>query len=170
MTKGWTNLRGDQRQVIALLDCGAHVNLISQKFVTQWDLEPCDAVLPQPEALSGQSMYCYGAYKLDYWLVDSWGHGRKCSTLFYAVDQKGPDIVLGMPGLCQLHILLDPEAAQWRFKVNAGNLQVEKPAKFTRSLEREPNVFAIVCAAAAGGNPAIANTGDELALEYEQDA
>lgn len=140
-------------QLVALLDSGAHVNLISQKFVVQWDLEPCSAVLPQPEALSGQSMYCYGAYQLDYWLVDSWGQGKKCSTLFYAVDQKGPDVVLGMPGLSQLQILLDPEAEQWRFKVNTSNLQVEAPAKFTHNIEQEPNVFAIVCAAVARGEP-----------------
>ena len=96
-------------------------------------------------------MYCYGAYQLDYWIVDSWGQGRKCSTLFYAVDQEGPDIVLGMPALSQLQILLDPAAAQWRFKVDTGKLQVDEPAQFTQAIEREPNVFAIVCAAVARG-------------------
>ena len=94
-------------------------------------------------------MYCYGAYFLDYWLVDSWGQGRECRTLFYAVDHKGPDVVLGMPGLSQLHVLLDLEAAQWRFKVNAGKFQVDKPNQFIQNIDQEPNVFAIVCAAAA---------------------
>ena len=133
-----------------MLDSGAHVNLISPRYAAQWDLEPVDdAQLPLPESLSGQNMYCYGAYELDYWLVDSWGHGRQCRTLFYSVDHKGPDVVLGMPGLSQLKIMIDPEAEQWRFKVNTGNLQLDAPAKFTKDIDREPNVFAIMCCAAA---------------------
>ena len=115
--------------------------------MVQWDLKSCDAVLPQAESLSGKDMYVYGAYQLTYWLVDSWGHGRECKTLFYAVDQKGPDIVLGMPGL--QGILLDPQAEQWRFKVNSNNFQVDEPKEFARNIEQEPNVFAIMCAAVA---------------------
>ncbi len=132
-----------------MLDTGAHINLIAQSFVVQWDLQPCAADLPLPKALGGQNMYCYGAYNLDYWLVDSWGQGRECNTLFYAIDCDGPDIVLGMPGLRQLSILLDPEAEQWRFKVNAKRLQIDTAPEFVRGIEAEPNVFAIVCAATA---------------------
>ena len=82
-------------------------------------------------------------------MVDSWGHGRQCRTLFYSVDHKGPNVVLGMPGLKQLQILIDPSTEQWRFKVNASNLQLNAPAKFTKDIDREPNVFAIMCCAAA---------------------
>ena len=78
-------------------------------------------------------MDCYGAYQLDYWLVDSWGQGRQCRTLFYTVDHKGPDVVLGVPGLSQLQILLDPAAGQRRFKVNASKLQLNEPASIPLS-------------------------------------
>ena len=80
------------------------------------------------ESLNGQSMYCYSAYQLDYWLVNSWGQSRQCSTLLYSVDHKGPDVILGMPGLSQLQILLDPAAGQWRFDVNASKLRLDEPA------------------------------------------
>lgn len=59
--------------------------------------------------------------------------------------------MLGIPALSQLQILLDPATAQWRFKVDAGKLQVDESAQFTQAIEREPNVFAIVCAAIARG-------------------
>lgn len=138
---------------MALLDTGSYLNLISQKFVVQWDLESCAAVLPQAKALSGKDMFIYGAYQLVYWLVDSWGHGRECSTLFYAVDQSGPDIVLGMPGLRQQGVLLDPSLERWRFKVNTSKLQVDDPEQFAKNIDREPHVFAIVCAGVAQGKP-----------------
>lgn len=93
-----------------MLDTGSWLNLISQKFVVQWDLQPCAADLPLPEALNGSGMYVYGAYQFEFTLVDSWGHGKKCNTLFYAIDQKGPDIVIGMPGLKKMKVLIDPEA------------------------------------------------------------
>ena len=133
-------------QLLAMLDCGAPINLISQKFVVQNDLEPVAAVLPTPESITGQGMYCYGAYQLDYWLVDSWGQGKQCTSLFYAVDQVGPDIILGMSGLSQLKILLDPESEQWRFKVNSNNLHIEGPTEFAQNLEQEKTVYAVVCA------------------------
>ena len=157
-------MQGEERLFRALLDCGAEVNLISQRFVVQYDLQPVDAVLPTTRTIGGHSMYCYGAYKLDYWLVDSWGHGRECRTLFYAVDQQGPDLVLGMPALSQLHILVDPQAEQWRFKVDAGNLQIDKAEEFTQAIEKEPNVFAIVCAATVRGEQ-----GDSPSLELPRE-
>lgn len=96
-------------------------------------------------------MYVYGAYQFEFTLVDSWGHGKKCNTLFYAIDQKGPDIVIGMPGLKNMKVLIDPEAEQWRFKVDTGRLQVEEPIPFGHNLQKEPNVYAIMCAAVAPG-------------------
>lgn len=114
-------------------------------------MKPYNANLPLSESLNDKSIYCYGAYELDYWLIDNWGQGRQSKTLFYTIDQKGSDIVLGIPGLRQLKIFFDPEAEQWRFKVNVGNLRVEEPNTFIKNIETEPNVFAIMCAAISRG-------------------
>ena len=82
-------------------------------------------------------------------MVDSWGHSRQYCTLFYFVDHTGPDVVLGMPGLKQLQILIDPSTEQWHFKVNASNLQLDAPTKFTKDIDWKSNVFVIMCCAAA---------------------
>ena len=59
--------------------------------------------------------------------------------------------MLNIPALSQLQILLDSAAAQWRFKVDTGKLQIDESAQFTQAIEREPNIFAIICAAVARG-------------------
>ena len=119
-----------------MIDSGAQINLIAQKFVTEWELQPSRAVLPQAQFLSGQGIYCYGAYQLDYWLVDSWGQGRKHSTLFYAIDQEGVNLILGRPALQSLRIIIDAEAAEWRYKLNASKLQVERPTEFAKIIDQ----------------------------------
>ena len=133
----------------ALLDSGAQVNLVAQEFVIQWELEPASAQLPTPQWLDGNRVYCYGAYEPTYWLVDSWGQGKECTTLFYAVDQGGPDLILGMPALAHLQILLDAEASQWRFKVKPNRLEINPPEAFAEAVEGEQNVYAVVCVAKA---------------------
>ena len=153
LSKGWVRFGNAVKQFVALLDCGAQLNLISQKLVTQWDLEPVAAHLPTPGAINGTDMYCYGAYQLKYWLVDSWGQGKECCTLFYAVDLQGQEAILGMPGLSQLRVVIDPEARQWRFKVNPARLEVDAPAEFAQGIGDKSQVYALICAAVAREDP-----------------
>ena len=133
----------------ALLDPGAKINLINQAFVKQWELPALSAALPLPGFLDGKAQYCYGAHELTYNLVDSWGRHRKVTTLFYAVDFKGPDVIFGMPMLADNAIVIDPAEAKWRFKVNSKKLAIEEPKDFAKSLKGEQAVFALVCAGVA---------------------
>ena len=53
-----------------LIDPGAKINLVAQRFVVQYDLQPERAALPTPVWPSGQGVYCYGAYQLSYKATD----------------------------------------------------------------------------------------------------
>ena len=146
MVKGWTRLHNDERQVIDLLDSRAKINLINQTYVVQWDLKSTRVALPTPGFLDGTSRYCYGAYELNYHLIDSWGQHRECTTLFYVVEYAGPDVVLGMPMIAAEGILIDPEEGSWRFKVAGDKLEIVSPKEFAEDLANYSTVYAIVCA------------------------
>ena len=146
MTKGWIDHLGSEQLLTALVDPGAKINLIQQKFALQWDLRPVSAALPRPGFLDGEARYCYNAYDLEYHLVDSWGQHRKCTTLFYAVDYVGPDVILGMPMLSQEGITVDPQAGSWRYKIRTNKFEISGPEAFEEVLEGQPQVFALVCA------------------------
>ena len=158
---------GDQRLISGLLDPGAKINLINQAFVTQWDLPalPAEsAVLPTPGFLDGGAQYCYGAHELTYDLVDSWGQHRKVTTMFYAVDFVGPDVIFGMPMLHDEAILVDPAEASWRFKINSKRLALEDPKEFAKSLVGQHAVYALICAGV--GEPA---QKDSMVLEVPKE-
>ena len=131
-----------------LIDPGAKINLVAQRFVVQYDLQPERAALPTPVWPSGQGVYCYGAYQLSYKATDDWGQEKECSSLFYAVDQEGSDLIIGMPALHKSGVLIDTLARQWRYQVNAEQLQIDEPAQFAQVLQQEQEVFAVVCACA----------------------
>ena len=135
-----------------MLDLGAKINLVKQSFVTQWELPALHAALPRPGFLDGKAQYCYGAHELTYHLVDSWGHHRQVTTLFYAVDFEGPDVIFGMPMLADESIVVDPAEGTWRFKINAKKLVIEEPKEFAKSLSSQQAVFALICAGV--GDPA----------------
>ena len=147
MATGWASLLGDIRLLSGLVDPGAKINLINQAYVTQWEIPSVSAALPLPGFLDGESRYCYGAHELTYDLVDSWGQRRQCTTLFYAVNYSGPDVIFGMPMLADQAILVDPQTASWRFQIRTSKLSLEAPKQFARNLESQKEVYALICAA-----------------------
>ena len=149
IVKGWTHLLGGQQLLNGLVDPGAKLNIVNQSYVAQYELQPVPAILPLPGFLDGQGRYCYGAYELTYNIIDSWGQFRQCTTLFYAVEFVGPDVIFGMPMLAKQGITVDPQTASWRFKVNPSNLEVEDPKQFAKSLVGKKQVFALICAGVA---------------------
>ena len=131
-----------------LVDPGATISLVSQRFVVQYDLQPERAVLPTPVWPSGQGAFCYGAFQLSYVAPDDWGQEKECSSLFYAVDQEGPDLIIGMPALHKSGIIVDSLARQWRYQINPRLMQLDGPTEFGKALQQEQKVFAVVCAGA----------------------
>ena len=49
-------------QAEALLDTGAEVNVISQHFIIEHQLQRIEGDLPQPQFVNGQRAYCYRVY------------------------------------------------------------------------------------------------------------
>ena len=131
-----------------MLDTFAEVNLISQSYVKQNDLQACTGDLPKPQSINGQPVYCYGAYSLQYRLVDSWGQLRACNSVFYAIEKPGSPIVLGMPALKEACIQMDLGAREWRFPVEVASLSMSKPLEFMDHLAGEPTVYTVVIAGA----------------------
>ena len=142
-------LQGGRQPFKGLVDPGATISLVSQRFVVQYDLQPERAVLPTPVWPSGQGAFCYGAFQLSYVATDDWGQEKECSSLFYAVDQEGPDVIIGMPALHKAGIVVDTRARQWRYQINPRLMQLDGPTEFGKVLQQEQKVFAVVCAGAA---------------------
>ena len=140
------------------LDSGAEVNVISQRFAVEEGMKPIkDAKLPRPTWMDGNSVYCYGAYRVKMNLRDSWGHSKEFETIFYAINKEGPPLLLGMPGLAQEGIIIDLAARTWRFKIEGHTLELVKAHKFAKSLLKQSEVYALMVAdnSSALPNPVI---------------
>ena len=99
-----------------LLDDAADVNVISQAFVLQHNLERIEeAELPDVNSFEGQRGFCYGAYAPSIRLADSKGVERETSGTFYAFDNgaRGPSVILGRPWRAQQAIVVDSFADRW---------------------------------------------------------
>ena len=127
-------------------DTGAEINVISYRFVTDNELSPiASAPTPQPEWMDGQAVRCYGAYGAKVKLTDSWGRTKVVETTFYALDKKGPEIVLGSPALTKEQVHIDMGARSWRYGVEPKNIEILNATKFTDAVEQETVVFALLC-------------------------
>ena len=71
LVKGWTQFLDDKRQIIGLVDLEAKLNLINYDYVVQWKLQSTFAILLTLDFLNNDDRYCYDAYELTYYLIDS---------------------------------------------------------------------------------------------------
>ena len=128
-------------------DNGAEVNVISQRFAVEHNLQSIDVPLPSPRWMDGRSTYCYGAYIVSYLLRDSWAHEKRCEHTFYAIDKEGPPLVLGLPALTQEGIKMDMANRTWRFGVDKHAHELLNPEQFAASLEGHKAVYALLISA-----------------------
>lgn len=136
------------------MDDGAEVNVISQRFALEHNLDKIEAPLPTPKWMDGNSTYCYGAYHVTYELQDSWGYNKRCEHIFYAIAKDdGPPLVLGMPGLTDERIKIDVAARTWRFGADSASMDLLPPQEFADALEGESAVYALVVAGVIGTAP-----------------
>ncbi len=75
----------------------------------QWELQSTFAILSTSSFLDDDDCYCYDAYELIYYLIDSWDQHRECTTLFYLVKYTSPNFILDMLMLVKQGILIDLE-------------------------------------------------------------
>ena len=127
-----------------LLDGAAEINVINQGFVVASDLRPIESELPAPQFMDGKEVYCYGAYEVVMALEDTWERQRTFTSVFYAIDKQGPDLVLGLPGLKQLGIVIDYGAKRWRYGFQSDMFELCKPKQFAKTLDSGAPLYAIV--------------------------
>ena len=126
-------------------DIGAEVNVIDQSFALANDLEPIEALLPSPQWLDGNTIYCYTAFLVSYELQDSWGYTKECRHVFYAISKDdNPPIVLGMPAMTDKQIKIDVAERTWRFGVVAKAFEVLPPQEFADTIAKESLVYALL--------------------------
>jgi hypothetical protein len=143
---GAVDTRDGQVEATFLLDDAADVNVISQAFVLQHNLERIEeAELPDVDSFEGQPGYCYGAYAPRIRLTDSEGVYRETSGTFYAFDSKGksPSVILGRPWRAQQAVVVDSPTDRWRYASKPPQIQIEEPEQFLRSAKQALRVFAI---------------------------
>ncbi len=124
LVKGWTQLLDDERQVIDLVDLGAKLNLINYGYVVQWKLQFTFAILSTSSFLNDDDRYCYDAYKLIYYLIDSWNQHWECTILFYLVKYTSSNLILDMSMLAKQDILINSKMQSWRFKIANNKLKI----------------------------------------------
>ena len=128
----------------ALLDCGAEINIVSQRYVVKHSLGRIDGDLPAPQWMNGDQVYCYGAHRIKFKSKDSWGKSREIEHTFYALDKDGPPIVLGLPALKAESVRIECGTKQWRWGITSEALTVESVEDFMKSLDGQPSVYAVI--------------------------
>ena len=131
-----------------ILDSGAEVNVVSQKFAVEHGLERLlNADYPQVDAVHGVDVYCYGAYWVEWRVRDAWGKLGHHRQIFYGIDrEEGPPLILGMPGLMDAWIHIDASTKTWRFGVDMAAMQLLSAQEFVSAIQHEPAVYALLCA------------------------
>ena len=134
------------RQLInALLDSGAAYNLVKQHLIVEHSIPKVGCKLPAPRAINGTGLNCYRAHMIPFLMTDSWGYSKHCEALCYAVDQIGPDLVLGMPSLQAQSISIDFGLKEWRFPLQSERWRLEEPKTFEKSLQGAEKVSGLAC-------------------------
>lgn len=121
--------------------------MISQRFAVATGLQPIDSELPSPQFMNGSEVYCYGAYKVNLTLKDSWERTRSFDAVYYAIDKQGPELVLGLPGLKKQKIIIDYGKKGWRYGFDKPSISVDSAKQFSRAVKKGAPVYAVMAMA-----------------------
>jgi len=76
--------------VMAIIDSGATVDVISQSFAVSLGLKPAIADLPRSYIANDAEAFCYGAYWVTARVKDDFSQERLVRRLYYAINRKEP--------------------------------------------------------------------------------
>ena len=105
-----------------MLDIGAEVNIVNQRFTIECNFKTLDAELPTYFWLNKTQVYYYKAYKVPLRIKDSWGKLREVTLICYRMADASPTVTLGMPGLKKARLLINCKAKAWRWKLDSSSL------------------------------------------------
>ena len=131
------------RKVNALIDCGAHQNFLSQKFVLEEGLI-ADPTTMGAHTIDGHRVAIYGRHAVETQATDMDGVTRSTEQEFLATDCDDYPVILGLPWM----EAADPDchwrAKTWRYRSEEGELRIEEvKAKKLKKISRTQPVFAI---------------------------
>ena len=84
------------RMVTALIDCGAHQNFLSQKFVIEEGLQANPTTIGA-YTIDGHHIAIYGRHTIDTQAIDRDGTKRSTEQEFLATDSDQYQVILGLP-------------------------------------------------------------------------
>ena len=82
-----------------MLNLGAKVNIINQRFAIECNFKTLDVELPTYSQLNKIQVYYYKAYKVLLRIKDSQGRIREVTLIYYRMANTSPTITLGILGL-----------------------------------------------------------------------
>ena len=90
-----------------MLDIGAEVNIVNQRFAIECNFKRLDIELPTYSQLNKTQVYYYKAYKVLLKIKDSWGKIREVTLICYRMANASPTVTLGMLGLKKARLLIN---------------------------------------------------------------
>ena len=82
-----------------MLNIGAEVNIVNQRFAIECNFKTLDVELPTYSQLNKTQVYYYKAYKVLLRIKDSWGKIREVTLICYRMANASPTITLGYAGI-----------------------------------------------------------------------
>ena len=90
-----------------MLNIGAKVNIINQRFTIECNFKTLDVELPTYSQLNKTQVYYYKAYKVLLKIKDSQGKIREVTLIYYRIANISPSITIGILGLKKARLLIN---------------------------------------------------------------
>jgi RNase H-like domain found in reverse transcriptase/Reverse transcriptase (RNA-dependent DNA polymerase)/Integrase zinc binding domain/Chromo (CHRromatin Organisation MOdifier) domain len=139
-------LKNRDIQMRLTFDTAGEINLISRRLACDLGLEKA----PKAEKLDnlilpgGQTATAREPYALRWRAKDATGRTSEQTTYFYSIDDGTTGILLGMPGLKDRGIVLDPRANSWRYPFESTDLDLQGVDEFAEQTNQEAgDVYAL---------------------------
>ena len=134
---------GETRKALATLDTAAEVNVISPLLVAELELTKSNVKEPRMHWGSGRHAFCHGAYKITWEATDSLGKTETREDLFYALEQEGAEVILGMPCMRAARIEINTAEYQWRFHPGPSPLSLISGVELAKEIEGVRHIFSL---------------------------
>ena len=178
-TQGEVRSSNDWQEATILLDTGAEVNIISQRYAVEQQFKSIRSELPTYSWINQTKAYSHEAYEVPIRMTDAWGKTQEHQMVFYGMLDAEPVLIIGVPGLRKTRILIDCEKRAWRWKLDGSSLLLEPPEEFAKTLQAEAHVFAVITSNVAppatssqddGGLPPLPSQLDEYRDVFSSEA
>ena len=93
-----------------MLNIGAKVNIVNQRFTIECNFKTLDTELPTYSQLNKTQVYYYKAYKVLLKIKDNQGKLREVTLIYYRIANISPTITLGILGLKKARLLINYKA------------------------------------------------------------